>query len=106
MQQSTSNFGKQPKEGIKRVEMKWIPMTFHIAKEPDEIEMSGEDAKIYENLPQEGERVLLSIAGMVVVDECCFDLSTNGYYFDTYELDEVDAWMPLPAPYETEETRK
>lgn len=61
-------------------------------------EIADEDAFIYENLPEEGEEVLVCTQfGRVFIDSLCCD---EGCYFEDYgEMDGIVAWMPLPKPY-------
>lgn len=88
-------------------EPKWIPM----AKRPmteEEIEhyfeytdMRIDDAYTILDcpLPEDGQEVLTSSGGYVCVDTFCID---NGCYFEGVDIDDVDAWMPLPEPYNAE----
>lgn len=61
-------------------------------------EIADEDAYMYENLPEEGEEVLVCThSGRVFIDTMCKD---EGCYFEDYgEMDGIVAWMPLPEPY-------
>lgn len=52
-------------------------------------------------LPDDGQEVILSVNGYVSTDIFCRD-SADGCYFESYDIDDVDAWMPLPEPYKTE----
>lgn len=55
------------------------------------------------DLPEDGQEVLITERrGNVVVDTFCRD---DGCYFeDNCDEDDVVAWMPLPAPYEPQES--
>ena len=61
-------------------------------------EIADEDAYLYENLPEEGEEVLVCTQfGRVFIDTFCGD---EGCYFEEYgEMDGIVAWRPLPEPY-------
>lgn len=64
-------------------------------------EIADEEAYFYENLPKEGEEVLVCTQfGRVFIDSLCCG---EGCYFDDYgEMDGIVAWMPLPKPYKEE----
>lgn len=80
------------------------PMTEEERKEWSEkfgYDVEYEDPFIYVNVPADGEDVILTTTwGTVVADCYCSD--NDGAGFDSYELDEVAAWMPLPDPYKPE----
>ena len=61
-------------------------------------EIADEDAYLYENLPEEGEEVLVCTQfGRVFIDTMCKD---EGCYFEDYgDIEGIVAWMPLPEPY-------
>ena len=74
----------------------WIPVTYHAPVKED-----GEDATYAYILdcpmPEEGQEILISFNGVVDMDVCCYD---EGWYLDNRgDWTDVDAWMPLPAPY-------
>ena len=52
-------------------------------------------------LPDDGQEVILSVNGYVSTDIFCRD-SADGCYFESYDIDDVNAWMPLPQPYKAE----
>ena len=84
----------QPKTG-------WIPMTMRFMTEEEREhyrEWSDvEGAMIFDcELPEDGQEVLVSYGGYVCVDTFCKD---DGCYFDGVDVDDVQAWMPLPEPY-------
>lgn len=57
-----------------------------------------EDGYLY-NLPEDGQRVLVSYKGRVSEDEF-IDGGTDGVYFDSgMDVDVGMAWQPLPEPY-------
>lgn len=66
--------------------------------EVEMVEIADENAFIYENLPEEGEEVLVCTRwGTVFIDSLCCD---EGCYFEEHgEMDGIVAWMPLPKPY-------
>ena len=74
----------------------WIPVTYHAPVKED-----GEDATYAYILdcpmPEEGQEILISFNSVVDMDVCCYD---EGWYLDNRgDWTDVDAWMPLPAPY-------
>ena len=83
----------------------WIPMTTRPMTEEEREhyrEWSDVDgAMIFDcELPEDGQEVLISYRGYVCVDIFCKD---DGCYFEGVDIDDVDAWMPLPKPYELHE---
>ena len=52
-------------------------------------------------LPDDGQEVILSVNGYVSTDIFCRD-SAYGCYFESYDIDDVDAWMPFPESYKAE----
>ena len=82
----------------------WIPVKFR--------PLTDEEQKEYPDycymadclMPDDGEEILVSTKyGRVEKDECGFD---DGYYLDSgYDWQtDIVAWMPLPKPYEPEES--
>lgn len=81
----------------------WVPLT----KRP----MTDEERKLWERsdveeamifdcpLPDDGQEVLVSYGGYVGVDTFVKD---DGCYFEGVDIDDVEAWMPLPGPYKAE----
>ena len=68
------------------VEPRWIPVS--------------------EGLPDYGEYVLLSVCGCCTVGKCEYvnGINVDWYYDGWYHQEnDVDAWMPLPEPWEGEE---
>lgn len=51
-------------------------------------------------IPEDGQEVLITIDGEVLMDTFCQGI--EGCYFDTYEIECISAWMPLPEPYKAE----
>lgn len=47
-------------------------------------------------MPDDGEEVLVSAGGIVFLDI----FSHDEFDFEKISVDEIDAWMPLPQPYE------
>ena len=87
---------------------KWIPLT----KRP----MTKEEREEYEertgitetmilncSLPEDGEEVLVSYGDYVCIDTFHDD---DGCYFEGVEIDDVEAWMPLPLPWKAESEDK
>lgn len=62
---------------------------------------------VSERMPSYGEDVLLSLGGFCNVGHLVAtndEETDNWYYAGWYHtLDDVEAWMPLPEPYEVEE---
>ena len=86
-------------------EPKWIPLI----KRP----MTDEEQEYYKEwsdiegammfncpLPEDGQEVLVSHGGYVYIDTFCED---DGWCdFEGVNIDNVEAWMPLPEPYKAE----
>lgn len=65
------------------------------------IKYREEDGYLY-NLPEDGQRVLVSCNGYVEEDEF-YNGGEDGCYFErNVDVEEGMAWMPLPEPYKTE----
>lgn len=85
------------------MEMKWNkietrPMTEEEIEEYADWNLSDDEKIMYTNIPIDfGEYIVSTISGYVTVDK--FHPDPDGAYFDSYELDEIIAWMPLPEPY-------
>jgi hypothetical protein len=83
---------------------KWIPLIKRPMTEEEREEyegMTGIEETMILNcpLPEDGEEVFVSYGGYVCVDTFHDD---DGCYFEDVEIDEVEAWMPLPSPYKAE----
>lgn len=85
----------------------WIPMTTREMTE-DEKEYykdridCGDEAVIFDcKLPDDGEEVLITVAGETMMDTFLRD-EVDGCYFETYDIEDVDAWMSKPEPYKKE----
>lgn len=84
-------------------EYRWIPM---VSREPTDEEkaeylaQNGEElCYMLENeMPLNGQKVLVSIGEFVSED--IFD--EDFYNFENNDVENVDAWMPLPEPYKGE----
>lgn len=89
-------------EALQEPERKWIPVTYHTPKDKDEDMLY---AYILDcPMPEEGQEILVSFNGVVDMDICCYD---EGWYLDNRgDWSDVDAWMPLPEPYKSEEREK
>ena len=101
------SYGTDIDRAIKALEQepKWIPMTARPMTEEEQEhyrEWSDVDgAMIFDcELPEDGQEVLVSYGGYVCVDTFCKD---DGCYFEGVDIDDVDAWMPLPEPYDPQE---
>ncbi len=86
-----------------RKQTSWIPL---ISRKPTQEEKDDYFAQHGEELcymlenemPLDGQDVLVSVNHYVsedVFDEDC-------YTFENYDIEHVDAWMPLPKPYKVE----
>ena len=53
-------------------------------------------------LPDDGQEVLVSCGGNVFIDVFVKD-DSDGCYFEGVEIEDVDAWMPLPESYKKEQ---
>jgi len=84
-------------------ESRWIPM---VSRKPtdeektDYFEQHGEElCYMMENeMPSHGQEVLVTIGEFVAED--VFD--EDFYNFENNDIENVDAWMPLPQPYKAE----
>ena len=84
-------------------EPRWIPM---VSRKPTEeekaeyLEQNGEElCYMMENeMPLDGQEVLVSVGGRVSED--VFD--EDFYNFENNDIENVDAWMPLPESYKGE----
>lgn len=61
------------------------------------------DEEIVGLLPEDGEEVILTIEEGGYVTKDIFCREDDGCYFESYDIDEVRAWMPFPEPYEKKE---
>ena len=88
---------------------RWIPLTKRpMTDEEREHYFEYTDMRIDDTytildcpLPDDGQEVLVSWGGNVGND--VFIQDNEGCYFEGMDIDEVDAWMPLPKPYEPQE---
>ena len=82
-------------------EPRWIPITTRPMTEDEKPwhESCYDEAEILDcPLPEDGEDVLITVNGRTWIDTFLRD-ETDGCYFESYDIDEVEAWMPLPEPY-------
>ena len=82
----------------------WIPlikrpMTKEEREEYEERTGITETMIINCPLPEDGEEVFVSYGGYVSIDTFHDD---DSCYFENTEIDDVEAWMPLPLPYKGE----
>ena len=81
----------------------WIPLKTRPMTEEERTyyqEWAEYGAEIFDcPLPDDGQEVLVSWGGNVCVDTFVKD---DGCYFEGVDIDDVDAWQPLPEPYKTE----
>jgi len=88
---------------------KWIPLTKRPMTEEEREECHNwatiEDAMIFDcPLPEDMQEVLISWGDRVYTD--IFRNDEGACYFEGVEIDEVEAWMPLPLPYKAESEEK
>ena len=58
-----------------------------------------EDAYIYSNLPDDGEKVLVCNSWGTVWIDTFYDDCEGVYFEENGDIDGIVAWMPLPNPY-------
>ena len=88
-------------EALKRTS--WVPIIYRdMAEEEKEyFEAEFDEAKILDcTLPDIDEEVFVSHRGSVYTD--IFHNDRGIVYFEDVDIEDVDAWMPLPKPYEKE----
>lgn len=88
-------------EALKRT--RWVPITYRemTEEEREYFEAEFDEAKIIDcTLPEIDEEVLISHRGSVYTD--IFHNDRGIVYFEDVDIEDVDAWMPLPKPYEKE----
>ena len=70
----------------------------------EQLDYCDGDAVIYDcPLPEEGQDVLITTCtGVVLIDTFFNDY--DGCGFEGYDIEDVKAWMPLPEPYEPQES--
>ena len=83
----------------------WVPITYRDMTEEEkeyfDVEFEFDEAKILDcTLPEIDEEVLISHRGSVYTD--IFHNDRGIVYFEDVDIEDVDAWMPLPKPYEKE----
>lgn len=64
------------------------------------------DGKVTGELPEEGQEVILTIEGGFIggfIGTDVFNRVEDGCFFESYNIDEVRAWMEKPEPYEKRE---
>ena len=79
--------------------MEWIPLKYRTTTD-EEQERYNCDSMLDCEMPEDGDTVLLSVRDTVCTDVFCND--GDGCYFESFDFDEIDAWMPLPKPYKAE----
>lgn len=91
----------------------WIPITSRPMTEDERKEWSemldfnindDDEAIIYGNLPDNGQRVLVynKYSGEIGIDTF-FDDDEGCYFEDNGDMDGITHWMPLPVPPKQEE---
>lgn len=96
----------QPKTG-------WIPVKWHTITD-EEREREGYPKEWVNHvdciMPEDGEKILITVKGhngqrWVEKDICYID---DGFYLDSgYDwVEDVEAWMPLPEPYDPQESEE
>ena len=87
---------------------KWIPLTKRPMTEEEREEceeLTGITETMILNcpLPEDGQEVLVCYGSYVYTDIFHND---DSCYFEEVDIDEAEAWMPLPLPYKTESEGK
>lgn len=90
----------------------WVPLTTRELTPKEKRELSirygiaiGETRKFICQLPEDGQKVLITTAWSDVVIDI-FHADSDGAYFEDHEdWDEVIAWRPLIEPYKEEYTK-
>ena len=88
-------------EALKRTS--WVPIIYRdmTEEEKEYFEAEFDEAKILDcTLPDIDEEVFVSHRGSVYTD--IFHNDRGIVYFEDVDIEDVDAWMPLPKPYEKE----
>ena len=88
-------------EALKRTS--WVPITYRdmTEEEKEYFEAEFDEAKILDcTLPDIDEEVFVSHRGSVYTD--IFHNDRGIVYFEDVDIEDVDAWMSLPKPYEKE----
>ena len=88
-------------EALKRTS--WVPIAYRdmTEEEKEYFEAEFDEAKILDcTLPDIDEEVFVSHRGSVYTD--IFHNDRGIVYFEDVDIEDVDAWMPLPKPYEKE----
>jgi hypothetical protein len=81
---------------------KWIPVKVRPTTEEDSLDVNECKWLSVFHLPDDGERILVSVNGFVDIDENIIDGTL--YYLDSNrDWVDADAWMPLPEPYKESE---
>lgn len=97
-------------EALKGPTFDWIPLTTRSMTDDEkehytDIERTdvAENGEIFDcPLPNDSQEVLVSHGGYVYIDTFYNDCD-DGCYFESLNIDEVDAWMPLPVAFERKE---
>ena len=81
----------------------WTPITTRplTDEEKEEYILDGIEFMFTCPMPDDGQEVIVSTKwGSVNIDTFCRDV--EGSYFESYDIDEVTAWMPLPEPWKVD----
>ena len=83
----------------------WIPLKTRPMTEEESTyyrDLSEYGAELFDcPLPDDGQEVLVSWGGNVGIETFVHD-DSDGCYFEGVEIDDVEAWMPLPESYKEE----
>ena len=95
---------EQPTVEAKPVE--WIPIEWHETTDDDEIDKERYPLYLDCAMPDDAQEIIICRKnGWVNVDTCIYD---DGYSLDSGAdwIEDVIAWMPLPAPYNADMRKK
>lgn len=101
----------QKENGFTNLEIKGLEYALTLIKTQPKVDewnvitYCEEDGYLY-NLPEDGQRILVSYKGHVSEEEF-IDEGADGVYFDSgMDAEEGMAWQPLPEPYQFGDVNK
>ena len=105
----TNTVSETQVERVNAIPQKWVPVTTRpMTEEEKEIHREQleyvDDAVIFNcPLPDDGQEVLITVYGETELDTFYND-AIDGCYFENRNIEDVRAWMPLPKPYQPQES--